>query len=85
MLDTKGYIKCTELSEGQWDVNAFMGTYSLIDETDAIRLKVYGRFSSQKGTIVVQLQSKTQYCVTMTWPNIPEPTYSKTRIIIFRI
>lgn len=75
MLDTKGYIKCTELSEGQWDVNAFMGTYSLIDETDAIRLKVYGRFSSQKGTIVVQY---TVINAILRYNDVAE--YSRTHI-----
>lgn len=58
MLENNGYIKCSELSEGQWDINAFMGTYSIIDEPDAKRLKIYGRFSSQKGTIVVQYTVK---------------------------
>ena len=44
MLDKNGYIECTEISQEQWDINAFMGTYSITEEFGYLRLKVYGRF-----------------------------------------
>ena len=58
MLDKNGYIECTEISQEQWDINAFMGTYSITEEFGYLRLKVYGRFSSDNGTVVVQYTVK---------------------------
>ncbi|NMA65136.1 MAG: DUF2207 domain-containing protein, partial [Clostridiaceae bacterium] len=54
MLDSNGYIECTEISQEQWDINAFMGTYSITEESGFLRLKVYGRFYADNGTVVVQ-------------------------------
>ena len=58
MLDRNGYIECTEISQEQWDINAFMGTYSIIEESGYLRLKVYGRFSGDNGTVVLQYTVK---------------------------
>jgi len=58
MLQKEGYIECTRLESEQWDISAFSGTYSVIEEPDMIRLKVYGTFSRRYGSIVVQYSVK---------------------------
>lgn len=47
-------IECEQLSAGQWDANVFNGTYSVLQENDLVRLKVYGTFKKQQGMVVVQ-------------------------------
>ena len=47
-------IECEQLSAGQWDANVFNGTYSVLHENSLVRLKVYGTFKKQQGTVVVQ-------------------------------
>ncbi len=54
MLKKDGYIECDKLSAGQWDPNVFSGTYSVIQEKQAVRVKVYGAFSKRYGSIVVK-------------------------------
>jgi uncharacterized membrane protein len=54
MLQKNGYTECKRLSAGQWDANVFSGTYSVIQETGRLRIKVYGTFSKKYGSIVVQ-------------------------------
>lgn len=51
-------IECKRLSAGQWDANVFDGTYSVLQESNLVRLKVYGTFKKQKGTIVVHYNVK---------------------------
>lgn len=58
MLKKDGYIECDRLSAGQWDPNVFSGTYSVIQENEAVRVKVYGAFSNRYGSIVVQYRVK---------------------------
>lgn len=54
MIKNGSYIECDQLSAGQWDANVFSGTYSVIEEDSAVRLKVYGAFSKRNGAIVVK-------------------------------
>lgn len=54
MLKKDGYIECDRLSAGQWDANVFSGTYSVIQERESVRIKVYGTFSNRYGAIVVK-------------------------------
>ena len=42
-------IECERLSAGQWDANVFDGTYSVLQENNLVRLKVYGTFKKQIG------------------------------------
>lgn len=58
MLQREGYIECSRLESEQWDINAFSGTYSVNEEPDLVRLKVYGTFSRQYGSVVVQYSVK---------------------------
>ena len=51
-------IECEQLSEGQWDANVFNGTYSVLQENSLVRLKVYGTFKKQQGTILVRYNVK---------------------------
>jgi len=46
-------IECEQLSAGQWDANVFNGTYSVLQETNLVRLKVYSSFKKQQGTVIV--------------------------------
>jgi len=48
------YIKCERLSAGQWDANVFSGTYSEVQEGDRVRIKIYGSFTNQQATFIVQ-------------------------------
>jgi hypothetical protein len=57
-LKKSEYIKCERLSAGQWDANVFTGTYSAIQESDLVRLKIYGSFTNQQATFVVQYKVK---------------------------
>lgn len=52
------YIKCERLSAGQWDANVFTGTYSEIQESDLVRLKIYGSYTNQQATFIVQYKVK---------------------------
>jgi len=47
-------IECEQLSAGQWDANVFNGTYSVMQENNLVRLKVYSTFKKQQGTVIVQ-------------------------------
>ncbi|MCX7771893.1 MAG: DUF2207 domain-containing protein [Clostridia bacterium] len=58
LLRKQGYIECDRLSAGQWDANVFSGTYSVIQENNDVKLKVYGTFSNRYGSIVVQYSVK---------------------------
>ncbi len=51
-------IECEQLSVGQWDANVFNGTYSVSQENSLVRLKVYGTFKKQQGTVVVRYNVK---------------------------
>lgn len=51
-------IECKQLSVGQWDANVFNGTYSVSQENNLVRLKVYGVFKKQQGTVVVNYHVK---------------------------
>ncbi len=51
-------IECQRLSAGQWDANVFNGTYSVLQENDLVRLKVYSVFKKQRGTVVVNYSVK---------------------------
>ena len=51
-------IECERLSAGQWDSNVFNGTYSVLQENNLVRLKVYGIFKKQQGTIIVNYNVK---------------------------
>ncbi len=57
-LKNSEYIKCERLSAGQWDANVFTGTYSQIDESDLVRVKIYGNYENQQATFVVQYKVK---------------------------
>jgi len=46
-------IECEQLSAGQWDANVFNGTYSVLQENNLVRLKVYSTFKKQQGTVIV--------------------------------
>ncbi|NLX64758.1 MAG: DUF2207 domain-containing protein [Clostridiaceae bacterium] len=46
-------IECEQLSAGQWDANVFNGTYSVLQENNLVRLKVYSNFKKQQGTVIV--------------------------------
>jgi hypothetical protein len=46
------------LSAGQWDANVFSGTYSIIQENDLVRVKVYGTFSKRYGSIIIKYKVK---------------------------
>lgn len=52
------YIKCERLSAGQWDANVFTGTYSEVQEGDRVRIKIYGSFTNQQATFIVQYRVK---------------------------
>lgn len=54
MLRKNGYQECVRLSEGQWDAEVFSGTYSVLDEAQLVKLKVYGSFTNTYGSIIVQ-------------------------------
>ena len=58
MLQKDGYIECERFAEGEWTANVFSGSYSVIQETGNIKLKVYGTFSKRYGSIVVQYKVK---------------------------
>ncbi len=58
MLKKDGYIECDRLSAGQWDANVFSGTYSVIQEKESVRVKVYGTFNNRYGSIVVKYTVK---------------------------
>lgn len=58
MLKKNGYIECEQLSAGQWQANLFSGTYSVIQEKDLVRLKVYGGFNNRYGTIITKYKVK---------------------------
>lgn len=51
-------IECERLSAGQWDANVFDGTYSVLQENNLVRLKVYGTFKKQRGTVIVHYNVK---------------------------
>ncbi len=51
-------VECERLSAGQWDANVFNGTYSVLQENSLVRLKVYGTFKKQQGTVVVHYNVK---------------------------
>lgn len=57
-LKKSEYIKCERLSAGQWDANVFTGTYSVVQENDLVRLKIYGSFTNQQATFIVQYKVK---------------------------
>lgn len=58
MLQKEGYIECDMLSAGQWDANVFMGSYSVIQEKELVRVKVYGTFSKRYGSIIIKYTVK---------------------------
>lgn len=51
-------IECEKLAAGQWDANVFNGTYSVSQENNLVRLKVYGTFKKQQGTVIVNYNIK---------------------------
>lgn len=58
MMKKTGYIECKKLLAGQWDAEVFSGTYSVIDEENLVKLKVYGSFSKTYGSIIVHYKVK---------------------------
>ena len=46
-------IECRRLLAGQWDAEVFTGTYSVIDEPDYVKLKIYGSFYRSSGTVFI--------------------------------
>lgn len=46
-------IECKQLLAGQWDAEVFTGTYSVIDEPDFVKLKIYGSFYRTSGTVFI--------------------------------
>jgi len=53
MLRKDEIIECRQLMAGQWDAEVFTGTYSVIDEEDFVKLKIYGSFYRSSGTVFV--------------------------------
>lgn len=52
------WIEFEKLTEGEWGANVFNGTYSEIQESNLVRLKVYGVFKKQQAKIFVRYSVK---------------------------
>jgi hypothetical protein len=53
-----GFIECKRLLAGQWDAEVFTGTYSVIDEGEIVKLKLYGSFTKSYGSVIVHYTVK---------------------------
>lgn len=53
MRRKQGLIQCKRLLAGQWDAEVFTGTYSVIDEPDHVKLKIYGSFYRSTGSVTI--------------------------------
>lgn len=51
-------IECKRLLAGQWDAEVFTGTYSVIDEADHVKLKIYGSFYRSFGSVTIYYKVK---------------------------
>jgi len=51
-------IECKRLMAGQWDAEVFTGTYSVIDEPDHVKLKIYGSFYRSFGSVTIYYKVK---------------------------
>lgn len=51
-------IECKQLLAGQWDAEVFTGTYSVIDESDHVKLKIYGSFYRSFGSVTIYYKVK---------------------------
>ena len=58
MLRKEGLIDCKRLLAGQWDAEVFTGTYSVIDEENDVKLKLYGSFYKSYGSVILQYKVK---------------------------
>ena len=62
-------IECRRLLAGQWDAEVFTGTYSVIDEPDHVKLKIYGSFYRSSGSVFVHYKVKMLSDATRMLPN----------------
>ena len=58
ILCKAGLIDCKRLLAGQWDAEVFTGTYSVIDEANAVKVKLYGSFYKSYGSVILQYKVK---------------------------
>lgn len=52
------FINCKRLYAGQWDAEVFTGTYSVLDEGDMLKIKIYGSFHRTFGSVIIQYRVK---------------------------
>ncbi len=76
----KGPLECRPLESGQWDPTVFSGTYSVFDESDRMKVKVYysfGKFRSRFTLVYHVTHAARRYLdvgdltfrsVTSEWP-----------------
>jgi len=81
-----GFIECKRLLAGQWDAEVFTGTYSVIDEGDIVKLKLYGSFSKSYGSVIVHYTVKNavkHYNDVAEYNRVHIPKSLETRISDF--
>jgi hypothetical protein len=76
-------IECRRLLAGQWDAEVFTGTYSVIDEPDHVKLKIYGSFYRSSGSVFVHYKVKNavrRYQDVAEYQRIHIPKLWETRV-----
>lgn len=76
-------IECRQLKAGQWDADVFTGTYSLIDGSDSISVKIYGSFYRSACTVFLYYRVKnavTRYGDVAEYRRMHIPRSWETRI-----